>query len=142
MPNLKETEEIIDTVRKFSSKQIAVIISIVILCVTSVLFVEDRYAKTKVMKEQLADLNGKLSNQILLLASINGYLEGLQMRSAGLDYEKSSKVNRPMSKEEKEWIEQNRPKLNNAQYEAAQLQNKLVQQRAKINEQITKFQEK
>lgn len=88
--SIKETEEIVSTVRAFTSKQIAVMIALIGGVVSGVVFIEDRYAKnivtrasiektqgeitdlTKEMKKQLVDLSILTGQMIVLMNSNSG----------------------------------------------------------------------
>lgn len=53
MPALEETEQVIDTVKSFTSRQLAVVILLVIGSVLTVAWVENRYAKIKEINQRM-----------------------------------------------------------------------------------------
>ena len=96
--DVKQTEEIIETARSFTARQIAVIIFIVIGSVSSVFWIENRYAKIKEINERFERSQQQLESAHFLTLEMFSLLPEAQRKQI-IEKLNLSKSNRNKSAE-------------------------------------------
>jgi hypothetical protein len=131
-----DPKEIIEETRKFTAKQLAVIVTLVTTAVTGVFFVEDRYAKEQRTKDEIKRLNDEMRTQVTTLSVLLGQMSTILNSPSG-------RFNAPvaipstapaLTPEIISQIEASRPKISGNDAAVA-LQNDLLKQQATVVEQ-------
>ena len=136
-------EEVIEETRKFTSKQLAVIIGMIVGAVTGTLFIEDRYAKTKETKAEIEATRGEIKRineemkvQVTTLSVLLGQMSAILNSGSGRVVApiKLPEHAPPLTPEVLSQIERDRPKVegNDA---AVILQNDILKQQAAVTNQ-------
>jgi hypothetical protein len=143
-----DPEEIIEESKKFTAKQIAVIIALIVASVTGVLFFEDRYAKNKeikseldVTKNEIKRINDEMKTQVTTMSVLIGQMSAILNSGSGRIIQP---INIPstapaLTPEILSQIEAARPKISGNDA-AVSLQNDLLKQQASIAEQQKRLQ--
>lgn len=144
-----EPAEIIEEAKKFTAKQIVVIITLVAGALTAISFVEDRYAKNKEIKAELENtrsdikkINEEMKQQVTTLSVLVGQMSAILNSGSGRIVQPINVPSSapPLTPEILEAIERSRPKVTGNEA-AVSIQNDLIKQQAVIAEQKKRLRE-
>lgn len=60
MPDIEQAADVIDTVRKFTSKQLSTVIFLCVIVVSFVFWVENRYAKIEETRQEIENIKSEI----------------------------------------------------------------------------------